>query len=335
LALSQRCGGRDRLYRNTLVFLAPHPRGIHKARQAYRELAALNAIRADYGSQLDPDQESDLKKRQEAARKAAAEALGPAYSVAVRVRGQSTLEAFALNDARPLFRDHLSYVWQVLVEVAEWILRRVGNVTLQETGLIPANGGLRVKDAIEAFLRYTDKPLIATREAVTHGLEQACRDGVVGIGRGPSPEALTARYCRTSLTLDIGEEGVWIIPPFTEALPRAESAPGPVASGGAASEAASGPQPLVPGPQPAIPAALPTASRVGRFSVQGAVPVESWSEVFRCFVAPAARLGLKTLKLNIHFEMETHPGQELDPNDPTFKAMQEAARQLGIKIDIA
>lgn len=67
--------------------------------------------------------------------------------------------------------------------------------------------------------------------------------------------------------------------------------------------------------------------RVKRFSVRGAVPVENYGELFRCFVGPAARMNLKRLHLGIHFEMEVPEGQALDPNDPALKAMKEAARQ--------
>lgn len=44
--------------------------------------------------------------------------------------------------------------------------------------------GLRVRDAIDAFLRFTDKPITALKEAVSSELAQACLDGLRGIGRG-------------------------------------------------------------------------------------------------------------------------------------------------------
>ena len=45
------------------------------------------------------------------------------------------------------------------------------------------------------------------------------------------------------------------------------------------------------------------------------------------------RMNLKKLSLGIQFEMETLPDKELDMNDPSLKAMEEAARQLGIKFE--
>jgi hypothetical protein len=63
------------------------------------------------------------------------------------------------------------------------------------------------------------------------------------------------------------------------------------------------------------------------------VPLESWTDVFRCFISPATRLGLKSLHLGIAFKLVAPDGQPLDRESPTLKAMREAAKQLGVKIE--
>ncbi|HWQ37103.1 MAG TPA: DUF499 domain-containing protein [Burkholderiales bacterium] len=296
-AISTRCGGKDRIYRNTLLFLVGSGRGLSKLRQAYREHAALEAIRKDYWEQLDEEQREDLKKRLEAARKACLEALGPAYTVVLRVRGQE-VEACRLSDARRTFQEHLGYVWTTLVEDEEWILRRVGSVTLESTGLVLKEGALRLKDAVDAFLRFTDKPMVASKEAVSAGLAQACADGLVGIGRGASPSALQARYCRQPVSLDPSEDGVWIIPPFAPEPVKEPRSEAPVEAGVATDESTITAQA---GRSTTIVDTLGTSTEakrgakgtVRRFVVQGNVPVESWGELFRCFVGPAARMALE------------------------------------------
>lgn len=334
-SISARCGGRDRIYRNTLIFLACTSRGVGRLRQAYRERAALQGVRADYWNQLDEEQRGDLAKRLEAADRAVAEALGPAYTVALRVHGQN-VESCVLSDARKSFQEHLGYVWTVLVEDEEWILRRVGLLTLKETGLIPGEGAIRLKDAVDAFLRFTDKPMVATKDAVTAGLAQACADGLVGIGYGGSPSALHVRYCRQAMSLDPGEEGVWIIPPFAPQpviVPGAEqptavdggSLPVPASTTGSDTDREAPMEGIV--YQPGAPA------RVRRFVVRGVVPVENWSDLFRCFVGPAARMNLKKLKLGVQFEMELPEAGALNESDPALKAMKEAARQLGLTLE--
>lgn len=337
-AISTRCGGRDRLYRNTLLFLVGTTRGLSKLRQAYREQAALEGVRADYWEQLDEEQREELKKRLDAARKAALEALGPAYTVAIRVRGQE-VEPCVLSDARRTFPEHLGYVWTTLVEDEEWILRRVGSVTLESTGLIPKEGGLRLKDAVEAFLRFTDKPMVATKDAVTAGLAQACLDGLVGIGRGGSPSALQSRYCKQSVSLDPSEDGVWIIPPFTPEpmrVPGSKETAGVgvgVGESGGAGGTGSGTS-TAEGTATTTTPKLVIEGTVRRFVVRGGVPVESWGELFRCFVGPAARMNLKKLQLGVQFEMVLPEEQALSENDPTLKTMKEAARQLGLTFEV-
>jgi len=335
-AISLRCGGKDRLYRNTLLFLTATARGLSKLRQAHRERAALEGMRADYWDQLNEEQREDLKKRLEVARKVALEALGPAYTVALRVRGQD-VEVCSLSDAWRTFQEHLGYVWTTLVEEEEWILRRVGSVTLASTGLIPKESGLRLKDAVEAFLRYTDKPMVAAKEAVTAGLAQACADGLVGIGRGASLQTLQAWYCKQPVSLDPSEDGVWIIPPFT---PEPAKAPGgeetagagvgageSTAGGGTGAGASTGEG------SGTTTAAKPGATgTVRRFVVRGEVLVEDWGELFRCFVGPAARMSLKKLHLGVRFEMVPPEDQPLSENGPALKAMKEAARQLGLEL---
>ncbi|RLB33346.1 MAG: hypothetical protein DRH12_18485, partial [Deltaproteobacteria bacterium] len=336
--ISNQCGGKDRLYRNTLIFLAATSRGLSKLRQAHRERAALEGVKSDYWDQLDEGQKGELKKRLDIAQSSALEALGPAYTVALRVQGQD-VEACVLPDARSSFKEHLDYLWTTLVEDEEWILRKVGSVTLEKTGLFPKEGALRLKDAVEAFLRFTDKPIIAKKDAVTSGLAQACADGLVGIGRGGSPSALQARYCKQSVSLDPSEDGVWIIPPFEPEEPKTaivESITGGATETTTVTSAEVTPL-LGTGEGTGTESATVEATAkptVKRFSVRGAVSVENYGELFRCFVGPAARMNLKKLHLGIQFEMEVPEGQQLDPNDPVLKAMKESARQLGLKFEV-
>jgi hypothetical protein len=202
----------------------------------------------------------------------------------------------------------------------------MGAVTLKGAGLVPESGGIAVKDAVEAFLKFTDKPIIASRIAVTTGLANACRDGVVGIGRGLSLANLQSRYCRKEVTLDPNEDGVWIIPAF-EPEAEVKQAEEPhherdetVEAGDSQPERSKNQQ------------APESSATVRRVLIQGAVPPESWSDVFRCFVNPAVRMQLEALNLGIQFELEASHASPLSADDPVLKAMRESARQLGLKI---
>ncbi len=328
LQLSSKCGGKERLYRNTLLFLAPTQKGLGKLRNAFRERAALAGVQKDFSSQLDDDQKAELKKKIDIAEKALLETMGPAYTIAVKVTGQD-VETATLSDARPNFGDHLGYLWTTLVEDEEWILRRVGSVTLQKTGIVPESGGMRVKDAIDVFLRYTDKPMIASKDAVVQGLAQACKDGVIGIARGVNLTNLQSRSCREQVFIDPNEDGLWIIPPFVAEEGKGE-VPGPGAEGAAGTATTTTSE---------TGASTTETAEAGKAAIQsvvikGQVPLDSWGDIFRCFVNPAARMQLKKLNLGIQFEIEPSSEHPIDKNDPAFKAMQEAAKQLGLKIEI-
>lgn len=62
--------------------------------------------------------------------------------------------------------------------------------------------------------------------------------------------------------------------------------------------------------------------------------MESWGDLFCCFVNPAARMQLGKLGWGIQFEMEAGADKAVDPNDPTSKAMREAAQHLGLNVDV-
>jgi len=228
--------------------------------------------------------------------------------------------------------------WKQAVEEEEWVLRNVGTVTLQKVGLVPSEDGTRVKDAIEAFLRYTDKPMIASRDAVLQGLRLACKEKLIGIGRGMGLGSLQKKWCGEDVALDPNEEGLWIIPPF-EAVPTAAD----VHDG--TGELPTGVHPPRVGPPggggdqtttgvPVGPMVGPAAGRqIRKVTINGSVPLESWSEVFKCFVNPAVRLNLKLKRLGIDFEVEMPAGATLDENNATFKSMKESARQLGLNFE--
>lgn len=333
LELSQKCGSKERHYKNTLLFLLPSTRGLNRLRGAFREVAVLEAVKHDYSSQLDEEQKEDLKKRLEAAQKALGELAGTAYTHVAKVEGQR-LTAVQLSSSKVNIIEHLRAAWQQLVQEEEWVLRKVGTVTLQNVGLVPDQGGSRVKEAIEAFLRYTDKPIIASRDAVLAGLAQACKERLIGIGRGPSLANLQKKWCGEEVMLDPNEEGLWVLPPFTPE-PGVPITGTPPLTGGAPT---AGTEPTIhvtpAGQPPTEPAGEEAAKLVRRIVISGAVPLESWSDVFRCFVSPAARMNPQKLGLGVKIELAFGDDQNVKADDAAVKRMKEAAQQLGLRIDI-
>ncbi len=234
--------------------------------------------------------------------------------------------------------EHLNKLWTELVEGdTEWVVRKVGSVEMQNAGLVPSDRCIPVKDAVEAFLRYTDKPMIASPAAVVQGLVQACADKLIGIGRGTSVNNLHRKCCGQQIDIDHTETGIWIIPPFdaeAKTEPRSdETYPEPQHLEGHIAETPETRAQRPQGKTPDAATADPPAKRVARITIKGNIPMESWTDIFGSFINPSTRMNLKRRRLGIDFEFETHVDGELNENDPVLKTMQESARQLGLEIE--
>jgi hypothetical protein len=172
--------------------------------------------------------------------------------------------------------------------------------------------------------------MIASREAVLAGLRQACQDRLIGLGRGVNLNNLQKKWCGEEVLLDPNEEGLWIIPPFApEPEPKPDGddkKPEEEREKREIGEEDQGRE------EPEVIEGSGPRKGVHRLTLRGDVALDSWSEVFRCFVSPAARMNLKRLRLGIDFEMEAQEGQPWDEKDPTLQAMKESARQLGLKL---
>jgi hypothetical protein len=142
---------------------------------------------------------------------------------------------------------------------------------------------------------------------------------------------------RRSKQSDPTEEGLWIIPAFHEApaepaaITATTTASGVTGPTSTISGNASGLATSTTNGEHEAGTIQPLARQI---RIQGSVPLGSWAEIFRCFVNPAARMNLKRLNLGIRFEMEAGPDAPLSPDHPAIKAMQEAARQLGLSLDV-
>jgi hypothetical protein len=322
LEISQKCGTKERIYKNTLLFLLPSPRGLTRSRNAFREVAVLETIKRDYSGQLDEEQKGELKSKFDSAKKAVGESLCAAYTQMAKVEGQS-VEFTTLPVTRPNFTEHLREAWKHIVEEEEWVLRKVGPVTLQKVGVLVTEGSMRVRDAVECFLRLTDKPMIASRDAVLTGLSQACREKLVGIGRGMDATKLQKKWCGEEVMLDPNEDGIWIIPPFEkEVTPEKQDESSTTTTTDVTSD----------GEQRAGSATGTIAKEIRTIRISGDVPVENWADIFRSFVAPSARMDLQELKLGIEFVLIAKSDKPLDADHPTVKAFVESARQLGLHL---
>jgi len=134
--------------------------------------------------------------------------------------------------------------------------------------------------------------------------------------------------------LDPNEEGLWVLPPF--APESGAQAPGtPTTTGGTPTPGTGPTTGVIPtGHTPAKPTGGEVGKRVKKIVISGSVPLESWSGVFRCFRSPGARMNPKKLGLGVEIEVAFGDDQNVKADDASVKGMKEAARQLGLEIDV-
>ena len=317
LDISNHCGNQNRQYRNTLLFLAPQSRMLSSINRAYKEIAALEGVKYDYWDQLDKQQKEELETRLNETKRKALENLGSAYTAVFRVQGNEVVSCL-LPDVRDNFGEHLNYLWTTLVEDTEWIIRKVGLVTLEKSGLIPKEGGISLRDAIDSFLKFTDKHMISSKKAVTEGLAQACSSEKIGIGYGITPSELKAKHCGESVSLDPSEDHVWVIPSFIKE-----------------EESENETEKEQEDKKRNVEDEESTESEkiVKQLSIKGTVPLENYYNLFTCFINPSREIGFQ-INIGIDFEMTNKQGKKISIENKKLKAIIESAKQLGLSCNI-
>lgn len=324
LKISKHCGRRERLYRNTLLFLASNEKGLQALQRAYREVVVLESVLRDYSSQLEGEDKKDLRDKIDEAKKTLGYTFSSTYAVLARVEKEKVLSE-PLSEPRMTFRQYLEKVLDKSKEL-EWVQEKIGTVTFEESGLVPKENGIRLKDAIDFFLRFTDKPMILHKNVVVNAVNKAAVDGRIGIGVGPSVSNLNKKYCKNlPFSLDWYDDGLWIIPPF-------EPEPEKANDEGEQTETVDKP---VEGTSPQSEPTSDTIEKgtIKKITINGDVALEEWAQIFRSFVQPSTQIHLRKQKLSIHFEFEASKNNLLSANDSKIKAMKESARQLGLRFE--
>jgi len=324
--ISQHCGTKNRQFRNTLLFLAPTQRGLVQLRTRLRQRAALEGVSDDYADQLDPEQREDMKKRIDTARSDVQKALGPAYSVVLRIEGADVVP-FVLQQPRDSFADHLASLWDKLSD-EEWILQSIGSTVLKESGI--GTGTATMRSAVEAFLRFTDKPMVVSQEAVFKSIVEACKNGTLGIASGNSPEDFKHTYCSESIPATATLDGLWVIPAFERPAPPIVPTSDDGQHGGDRTPPSGVAAP--PTTEPWTTQQSDTHRKVRGVTVRGTVKLEDWRDATKAFVN-ARDANDQAVAESVTFQITvTYAGDGLDEDSNGVAAMEETARQLGLEI---
>lgn len=320
-------GGSERIYRNTMLFLAPSEYGLIHLVVAVKDYLACKKISDDYSSQLERDQKEELRKKIEDAGKQAEVALVNAYSAILKHSVKQGIDLLTVKQFKETFDGQINYnVFSALKE-EEWLLDSVGLGTLRNNNLLPTvDRPVKVKDAYEAFIRFDDKPMITDAEAVRKSLIKYCYEGAFCIASGDGKE-FTKFYLKENVPfLDVNDSNYWLV---DKSLKPVDT---PISAG-----AIVGPAPTIPREEESITDAEKDTKAGDKdgvkefksITISGSVPLERYTELFNYFISPFAMSGNK-IEIQVSFKIVSTENSPLTESKQQYKSAREAAKQLGL-----
>lgn len=313
-------GNSDRLYRNTMLFLAPSDYGRVQLVVAVKDYLACKKISDDYGSQLERDQKEDLRKKIDETSKQVEVALVNAYSALLKYSVKNGIELLTVKQFRETIDGQINYNVVSALKDEEWLLDSIGLGTLRNNNLLPAlEAPVKAKDIWEAFLRYDDKPMITDSEAVRKSLIKYCYEGVFCIASGDG-KMFTKYYLQENVPfLDVNDPNYWLVdkslkPVEAKIIPDGETrSPSPPVTKEEQKESEGS-----------------FTEKVGEFksiTISGSVPLERYSELFNYFITPFAMRGNK-IDIQVSFKVNATDNAALNESTQQYKSAKEAAKQL-------
>ena len=323
-------GNSERIYRNTMLFLAPSDYGLIQLVVAVKDYLACKKISDDYNSQLERDQKEDLRKKIEEASKQAEVALVNAYSTVMKYSVKNGLALLTVKQFKETFDGQINNNVFSALQDEEWLLDSIGLTTLRNNNLLPAvESPIKAKDVYEAFIRFDDKPMITNAEAVRKSLIKYCYEGAFCIASGDG-KTFTKFYLKENVPfLDVNDPNYWLV---DKSLKPAEAPVSPTAGTGSAP--ADSPKGAT-----VIEDRGTTLERDGNkvrefksLTISGSVPLERYTELFNYFITPFAMSGNK-IEIQVNFKISATEASPLNESKQQYKSAKEAAKQLGLNID--
>jgi hypothetical protein len=322
--IALRKGNSERIYRNTILFLVASDLGIGRLKSVIREYLATNRILSDRSLNLNNEQKLDINNKRNEANKQAGQSLVNAYSIIVKYSGKNGFEKLMIRDFAANMEQQISDKIFRLLKDEEWLLDGIGVSELQRHQLFPLpDKPIKVKSLYESFLRYNDKPMLTTPDALAQSLLRYCQDGIFAIAAGDGESFTTVYYKQSVPFFDVNEESYWLVDKSLWKEPEAPKPPTspptdptkPIGAG----EPGPGNPPL---PPPSVPA------NVRQLEIFGKIPVENYSQLFSSFIMP---LKENQLEIEIRIKGKSTYTKPIKKNDPLYNAIKEAAKQLGLK----
>lgn len=332
-------GNSDRIYRNTIFYLATSEAGLAVVKTKLQESLGCKKILDEYKGQLDKDQLTDVMKRSSEYDIEANKALIGAYSVVIRYSARNGFTRYDLTSfANDLTAQIRSNMMEELVK-ENWILKSIGCRTLDVNNLMPAVGKpVKLNDIFEAFLKFDDKPMILGPETVTACANDNCQKGHFNIAQSTDGNVFkNIKHLATMPFLDPTDENYWIIDESIVEKP-VETATG-VNVGSVTGNGASAPfggASNDPMNSPAVPSAGQTGtSTTGadkvfqNIEISGSIDGSKWNQMFSSFINLLRR---NNLEIDVKIKAKSTADNPIKESSPTYKSIKESASQMGLNL---
>jgi hypothetical protein len=323
--ISTKKGNSERIYRNTILFLACTEHGFSKLQSDIRDYLACSKIASDYSSQLEKEQKDDIKKKIDEASKQSDISLAVAYSVILKYSAKHGIEKIVLKQFKDDLGSQINTYLMDLLKEEEWMLDSIGLNTLGSNNLLPTiDNPIKAKDVLEAFLRFDDKPMITNPDAVSRSLQRYCSNGAVCIASGDG-KTFTNYWLKENIPFfDISDANYWLLDksckPVEVSTIDGSNAPnelGPDSvstSNGLDEESISNNGPI-------------KVRELRKVTVSGKVPLEQYTQIFPSFINPLAS---NNIEIEIKITGKSTQSKPLTETSPVYTSVKESAKQLGL-----
>ena len=318
--IASKKGNADRIYKNTILFIAPNEKGIAKLISNVKEYISCNKIKEEYRFQLKSEQLQDIKNRIDDVNNKIKRSLCSAYNVILKYTNKEGIKRLDIKNFNNSFNDQLNNTFIELLKTEEWLLESIGLNLLRKNNLLPTKETpVKVKDIYEAFIRFDDKPMITGINAIQVSLLRYCQNGEFAIATGDSPDNFTKTYYKEQPRLfDVLDETYWLI---DKSLHVSETET-PDENGG--TESSSGEPSGIPKPDGDKEIVEKEFDSV---IISGKVDVSNYHQVFTSFVQPLIK---NNVEIEIRVKGKSTETNPITESSEQYKTTKESAKQLGL-----
>lgn len=317
-------GNSERKYRNTILFLICSEQAIGKLQSDTRDYLACVKIRQEYHTQLELEQKQEIQRRMEEAARQTESSIVVAYSIVAKNTAKG-IEKLILNQGE--FKDNLdaqisTNILQRLKD-EEWLLEMVGLGLLRSNNLIPTvEIPVKANDVHEAFLRFDDKPMITSQDAVKRSLEKYCLQGEFAIATGDGKNFTNIYFRKQVPYFELNDLDYWLVDKSLYKPEAITDKPGgvneptddkPIAGGG--------PTPIPP---------VSGSKTLRSVTVSGKVPLDQYTQIFNSFIMPLAQ---NNIEIEIKIKGKSTSAKPITESSQEYKIVKESARQLGLNFE--